>query len=194
VAVRYRFAGAPKKLTLGPYPSIELKKARRLAGKAFETLADGKDPSTEKRKSKVEARRAELEKKRGQRDLFENVAIEFIERYAKPRAIKKNRPDAWKEPARILGLKESSDDPKKLIESGGGYFVPHWSGRKVQEITKRDVVERLEQIADDAPIMANRAFAALRKMMNWAVGRDVLGASPCTGVQMPCPSAPATAC
>ncbi|WP_050625659.1 tyrosine-type recombinase/integrase [Bradyrhizobium viridifuturi] len=185
-AVRYRHAGRPKKLTLGPYPGLELKKARRLAGNAFTALAEGHDPAALKRANQEQERKAALEKKRGQRDLFENIAREFVERYAKPRAIKKGRPDAWKETARIIGLKAAPDDPDKLIEHRGE-FIPHWRGRKVQEITKRDVVERIEKVADRAPIMANRSLAAIRKLFNWAVARDILSASPCAGISAPSP-------
>jgi hypothetical protein len=34
-AVRYRIAGSPKKLTIGPYPAIDLKAARQLASDAI---------------------------------------------------------------------------------------------------------------------------------------------------------------
>jgi integrase len=185
-AVRYRFAGQTRKLTLGPYPSLELTKARRLAGSALTTVAEGRDPAVEKKASREQARRELAEQKRGQRDLFENVAREFIERYAKPRAAKKGRPDAWKETARILGLRASPDDPA-VLEEVGGEFIPHWRGRNVREITKRDVIERLEKIADRAPIMANRSLAAIRKLCNWAVARDILQSSPCAGVAAPSP-------
>ncbi|WP_338827621.1 tyrosine-type recombinase/integrase [Bradyrhizobium sp. 27S5] len=185
-AVRYRHAGAPKKLTLGPYPGLELKKARRLAGNAFTALAEGHDPAALKRANQEQERKAAAEKKRGQRDRFENVARDFIERYAKPRAKKKGRPDAWKETARILGLKAAADDHGELAEHRGE-FIPYWRGRRIQEITKRDVVERIEKIADRAPIMANRSLAAIRKLFNWAVARDILPASPCIGVAAPSP-------
>jgi integrase len=184
--VRYRHAGQPKKLTLGPYPGIELARARRLTGNAFTTLAEGRDPSAVKRALQEQERKAAAEKKRGQRDLFENVARDFIERYAKPRAKKKGRPDAWKETARILGFKPDPDNSERLIEYRGE-FIPYWRGRKVQEIAKRDVVERIEKIADRAPVMANRALAAVRKLFNWAVSRDILASSPCAGVPAPSP-------
>jgi integrase len=185
-AVRYRYAGQPRKLTLGSYPGLELGKARRIAGNAFTNLAEGRDPTVEKKASREQARREVAEKKRGERDLFENVAREFIERYWKPRAKKKGRPDAWKETARILGLRASSTDPAALEESGGE-FIPHWRGRNIREITKRDVIERLEKIADRAPIMANRSLATIRKLCNWAVSRDILQSSPCAGVAAPSP-------
>src|SRR5258706_10626655 len=118
-AVRYRHSGQSRKLTLGRYPAIDLAAARELGGKALRAAAEGKDPASEKREARGEHARLAAEAARDERDLFENVAREFIERYAKPRATKKGRPDAWKETGRILGLKASPDDPKKLIEEGG---------------------------------------------------------------------------
>ena len=46
-AVRYRFRGLNRKLTLGPYPAIGLKDARELAGKALRAVAEGRDPGRE---------------------------------------------------------------------------------------------------------------------------------------------------
>lgn len=184
-AVRYRFGGAPRKHTIGGYPGIKLEAARQIASKALTAVAEGRDPAIEKKRSKDEQRRAVAEEKRGERDLFENVAREFIERYSKPKAMAKNRPDAWKETARILGLREDSENPAKLIESGGD-VVPLWKGRKVQEITKRDINDLLDGIVDrGAPIMANRVLAAIRKLFNWCVSRDILVASPCASVEPP---------
>jgi hypothetical protein len=48
-AVRYRTAGRPRKLTLGSYPAIGLKAARKLASAALEKVAAGGDPNAEKK-------------------------------------------------------------------------------------------------------------------------------------------------
>jgi integrase len=184
-AVRYRFAGIPRKHTIGSYPGVKLESARQIASKALTAVAEGRDPGIEKQKAKDEQKRAILEEKRGQRDLFENVCREFIERYAKPKALSKGRPDAWNETARILGLRVDPENPSKLIEVGGD-VIPLWKGRKVQEITKRDVNDLLDGIVDrGAPIMANRALAAVRKLFNWCVSRDIIVASPCASVEPP---------
>ena len=63
-AVRYRHAGRPRKLTLGPYPLIDLKTAREAGGKALRAVAEGRDPGHEKKRSlavdAVEAAAAEF--------------------------------------------------------------------------------------------------------------------------------------
>src|SRR5262245_18774930 len=56
----------------------------------------------------------------------------------------------------------------------------------VHDITRRDVLDILDRVVDGgAPIAANRVFAAVRKFFNWCVARDILAASPCTGVKPP---------
>src|SRR5262249_20631987 len=63
--------------------------------------------------------------------------------------------------------------------------LPAWSGRSVHAITRRDFRELVEAIAEDRPIMANRAHAHLRRFFGWLVEQDVLPASPCIGVKPP---------
>jgi integrase len=70
----------------------------------------------------------------------------------------------------------------------GGEILSRWRGRTVHEITRRDVNELLDSIvARDSPITANRTLAAIRKMFNWAVSRDIITVSPCAGVSPPSP-------
>jgi integrase len=66
-----------------------------------------------------------------------------------------------------------------------GRAVDIWGKKRVQEVTRRDIREHLEKLAEDAPIGANRAFSELRKFFNWCVGKDILAASPMTGLQPP---------
>src|ERR1019366_3256021 len=54
-ACRYRANGKPRKLTLGPYPAIDLKKARELAREAIGKVADGMDPGSERKAAKAAA-------------------------------------------------------------------------------------------------------------------------------------------
>ena len=66
------------------------------------------------------------------------------------------------------------------------YVLPRWKGRLAREITRRDVIELLDRVVDSGkPTTANRVLAAVRKMFNWAVARDILHATPCVGVEPP---------
>ena len=81
-ALRYRWNGRPRKLTLKEsYPSLSLAQARSEAEVALEAFRNGVDPAAEKTAAKP--------------DTFKAVAKEFIERYAK-----RNR--SWPETERIL--------------------------------------------------------------------------------------------
>ena len=182
-AVRYRWAGRPRKLTLGAFPALNLEAARDIGGKALRAAAEGRDPAAEKQAAKTEAVKAEAETVRRKRDLFENVAREFIERHA----MKSNRPSTWRETARILGLRPSPEDPAILIDIGGD-VMSAWRGRRVQDISKRDLIALLDAVNDrGSPIMANRLLSAVRKLFNWCVARDIIQVSPCTLVSPPAP-------
>jgi integrase len=61
-----------------------------------------------------------------------------------------------------------------------------WLERPIAMITRRDVIELVDRIADrGAPIMANRALASVRAMLAWAVDRGIIEASPAAGVRAP---------
>jgi integrase len=179
-AVRYRYAGQPRKLTLGAFPGVNLETARTLGAKALRAAAEGRDPAREKQAAKGDAKRQAAEEIRGKRDLFENVAREFIERHA----MKNNRETTWRETARILGLRPSPDDPAILVDVGGD-VMSAWRGRKIQDITKRDVINLLDTVRDRAPVMANRVLAAVRKLFNWCLARDIIQISPATLIDNP---------
>ncbi len=168
-AFRYRFAGRPKKLTLGPYPALDLRTARQMASEAAQTLARGDDPAAAKQEAKMAARTAAEEAKHAtepERDLVETVATTFIERYAK----KQTREKSWRETERIL--------EREVVDA--------WRGRRLSAIKRADVHDLLDKIVDrGAPIAANRTLAALRRMCAWAVERGIVEASPCEKVRAP---------
>src|SRR5262245_10512513 len=101
-------------------------------------------------------------------DSVEHVVEKFLERHVR----RSNRPRTVQGTERLLRQ----------------HVLPHWRGRIVHEITRRDVLDILDRVVDGgAPIAANRVHAAVRKFFNWAVARDILAASPCAGVKPPTP-------
>jgi len=164
-AVRYRSGGTSKKLTL--QSGITLAKARELAAKALNKVAEGVDPAAENQATK----QAKADAKR---DKFEEIAREFIAKHAKPKT-----PRTWRQTAYRLGF-----NPDDMTVKKGG-VVAQWGKRSIGEIKKRDVIELLDGIKERAPVMATNVFAVIRKMFNWAVARDIIAASPCTGVETP---------
>jgi integrase len=168
-AVRYRFGGRPCKHTIGPYPAFDLGAARKEASEALQQVSRGSDPA----RVREERRRAEAAA-----DDFETVACLWIERAQRPH----NR--SWAETARLIGLVPDQVDPKKLITKKGS-LVAKWGNRKIGDIGRRDVIAVLDNIAAGAPVVANRTLAHLKTLFNWAVARDLIGISPCAGVEPP---------
>lgn len=106
---------------------------------------------------------AQKKRDKQQRDLIDDVIADFLKRHAS-----KNR--SAKETNRIFTVE----------------VLPKWRGRKIHDISRRDVIELLDGIADrPAPIMANRTLAAVRKMFNWALSRDIIESTPTQGVKPP---------
>ncbi|ESY85773.1 DNA integrase [Mesorhizobium sp. LNHC220B00] len=172
-ALRYRFAGSPKKLTIGPVltersepirgelplgAAMTLVEARSAARTALQAIAEGKDPSKAKKVSKA------LQALAGDKDTVKVLGESFIDRYAKPR----NR--SWAEVERQFKVE----------------INPVFGDLRAKDITKRQVLDLLDGIIDrGSPVTANRVFASLRKFFSWLVDRDVITASPCAGVKMP---------
>lgn len=177
-AVRYRANGKPKKLTLGPYlagedtalAGEELIRIRREASEALERVRRGDDPAATKQVEKKRAK-ADAQSRRG---LFQTVVERYLKEYA---AKRRNYP----EKARLLGMRRV-DDEWQVIK---GRAVSIWGERRIQDISRDDIREHLEYLAETAPIGANRTFSELRKFFNWAVGKGVLTVSPITGLEPP---------
>jgi hypothetical protein len=160
--VRYRnAAGRTRKLTLTP--GISLAAARKLAGDALLEVAQDKDPAAAKQATRHGARsRAD--------DTVEHLAAAFIEQHAK----RKTRENSWRATAGIF---------RNIV-------LPAWGKRGVHEIRRRDVIDLLEAVAVDRPIMANRTKAALSRFFRWCADHDIIEASPCIGIAAPTREAP----
>ncbi len=150
-AVRYRFNGKSKKLTVGPAARVSLAEARQNAREALEAVDRGEDPAAAK------------QTRRGA-DTVAALVDHFMVRHGS-----KNR---------------SAGETRRIFERD---VLPVWGARKAEDIARRDVIHLLDGIVDRAPFMANRVLAAIRKLFNWAVSRDLLPASPCAGVKAPTP-------
>ena len=161
-ALRYRVAGKPTKLTLGPYPTIDLGMARKRAQEALGDVAGGKDPAHEKQAQRAAVKAA----READGDRVERVVALFIERHAKPKT------RDWRETERMLAKEVAG----------------RWQGRRLSQITRANVHEMLDEIIDrGAPVRANRVFAQFRKMCRWATARGIIERSPCEGVSAPSP-------
>lgn len=158
-ALRYRFAGQPKKLTLGKWPIMGLAEARAAAGDAIEAVEHGRDPSAQKKATKA----ARLEASLSERDTIKVLAGQFYTRH-------------------LSGLK-SGDHARQFLDR---FIIPAWGSRDIHDITRRDVIDLLDEIADSGRLTtANRVLAHARKFFNWCVERDVIEVAPTAGVKPP---------
>ena len=160
--LEYRFGEAEERrnrvLTIGKHPTVSLTEARSIASQSLSQIEQDIDPATQK-----------LTKKIGERNALTvgDLVEEYIEKWAKVK--KKER--SWKEDERLLNKD----------------ILPVIGRKKAKDIRRRDIVLLLDAIVErGAAITANRVLAVTRKMFNFAVGRDIIDASPC--VQIPAPS------
>lgn len=158
-ALRYRFAGKPAKLTLGRWPMMTLADARAAAADAIGKVELGQNPAVQKKATKA----AKLEAQLSERDLVKTLLDQFQKRH--------------------LSKLKSGDHAWQFLNR---FVLPAWGDRDIHTITKRDLIDLLDEIADSGRMTtANRVLAHVRKFFNWCVERDVLSSSPATGVKPP---------
>jgi hypothetical protein len=55
--------------------------------------------------------------------------------------------------------------------------VDQWSGRRLEDIRRRDVIAMIDALSD-RPATKQNTYAALRRLFNWALARDLITKSP----------------
>lgn len=98
------------------------------------------------------------ERKARKLDLVEDAIDEFVRR----RVENKNRPNTVRERKRLFDKE----------------VKPYWRGRAMRRITRLDVSKRVNEVADRAPVMANRLLALLRLFFTWAMDEEIIDTSP----------------
>jgi integrase len=157
-AVRYRFAGTPRKLTVGPYPRLSLGDARGAARSALRAASEGRDPAAERANKKREATAG--------RFTFGAVAEEYVKRHAKAHH------RTWGEAERLLTRAD----------------LATWKDRDIRAVTRRDVLDVLDAIIErGAAVQANRLLTRLKPFFAWCVERGILEVSPVATLRPPSP-------
>ncbi len=116
--LKYRFAGKERSLSIGPYPAVTIKMARKACEEAKAQLAAGVDPSQAKRTAKLEAQAATLH-------TFQVIAEEYI-----AKLVRENR--AGRTLAKVEWLLSLAKDS-----------IGH---RPVRDISAADVLEALRKV------------------------------------------------
>src|SRR5690606_22287329 len=149
--LKYRVLGKEKKLSLGVYPDVTLKEARKRRDEARTLLANGTDPASVKLEQAKSARRNAA-------NTFKAIADEFIDKSAKEgRAavtIKKTR---W-----LLSLLESD-----------------LGNRPITEITPADLLETLQKVETKGHLeTARRMRSFAGRVFRYAVATSRATADP----------------
>lgn len=158
--VRARIKGQPQPIRITfPTPAhiSVVEEARAWAVETVGKCRRGVDPRESKARAEASEKAAEETRVRNR---FGTVADSFLEKYAA-----RNR---------------SYEETRRIIDF---YVRPCWENRQIGEITRPDVVARLDQIEAGefkgkdgktygGPVMADRVLAQLRKLMNWHATRD----------------------
>jgi integrase len=156
----------PDTHVLGRYPALTLKAARDAAPGILEVLAEGKSPNQLKAEAVREAARRRA-------DTLATAVEKFVE-HEEGKGLRSRR-----ETAAILRREFLGQVPKRVrqaTERGGKAVTewidgkdPLWRDRPVLDITRRDIIERLDAVKARAGKHAARhALGAVRKLFNWA--------------------------
>jgi integrase len=177
-ALRYRFNGKSRKLTLGP---ATLGVARKVAQDRLDEITKGIDPALVKKQSRN--RRSSI---------VDDLFCDFQARYIRKRGGLPIRASTRMETGRLLGVKPVNDDLTEW-EARDPYsgVLAKWHGKDIELITKDDVMSLVEDIAErPAPIAANRTLSALKSVFRWLVQRNIIEASPAEYIDDPSPEEP----
>jgi integrase len=186
-SLRYRrpATGKGNKLTLGYFDPenvedadpvlggpLTLARARLLCAQAKRDIAKGVDPALAKRSRKAEVRR------QGQ-DTFASVARDYVERYAKKNTRR------WRATAQGLGFTVNKEGK---LEDGlrEGSLAHRWKDTPLATLTKAKVREVTnEKLEADQPYGALAVFKTVRRILNWAVDKDIITHSPLAKMKPP---------
>lgn len=158
--LRFRFGGKVRKLTLGRYPPEHVNGLSLADARraAGEALAKV-ERGEDPARAKQEQRAAKLEG----RNKVSALIDQFEERHLKNLRSKKQ--------------------VRQLLDK---HVVPRWGVREVQTITRRDVIDLVEDVAEaSGGVTANRLLAHIHKFMGWCLTRDIIDLNPASGVEKP---------
>lgn len=158
--IQYRAGNRTRRVKVGRWPVMKVEKARVEARRLLIEIGDGGDPSERKRRERKMAG-----------DTVEAVADQHIVEYAKPDAkAKRQGLRSWRERERIFKT----------------YVNRVLGKRPFHKVSRRDVIDLLDDVAvGNGAVMANRVFGAVRAVFNWALSKDIIGASPVAGIKRP---------
>jgi integrase len=158
-AVRYRYGGKPRKLTLGSLPGLTLSEARVKAAAALAEVHRGTDPIQTAQAAKRLAKQQAIAQSGNSVERLAGLYLEHAQQ--------KMRPNSFSAVERTFRNEA----------------LPRWRGRLAGDIGKADVKELLRDIHRTRPIASNRTQAILSGFFSWLVNEDYLLGSPMVGIK-----------
>lgn len=152
--LRYRFNRQHRELTIGRYPDITLKDARKMAGEFRAKIQSGVDVAREKQKSISERVAA-----KSFRSLAHDYMAKVFPRLA-PLTIKQRR---------------------HHIED---VIVPKLGRLPASDVTTADVVALIDGIGQKSISVAELVFTALKEIFKHGIARHVVTVNPCAGISV----------
>jgi integrase len=173
-AVRYRYGGRPRKLTVGQFPGVGVVKARERAQATLEALDRGEDPGVKRL-----AERGSQHRPSADPDTFGVLIRAYFASHLIPHT------RSWQQTAGIFGLKVIEGDPPTFSDIPGR-LAARWAERPIASIRRRDLIEWAdERKAAGVTRVVNRTLSALGTFFAWCVGRELIEVSPSVGMRKP---------
>jgi integrase len=76
----------------------------------------------------------------------------------------------------------SAKQTEKVLDSD---VLPRFRTHKAEEVTKREIIEMLDELDERAPSAARKALEAVRQLFNFGIKRDLLAFNPAALVEAP---------
>ncbi len=152
--LRYRIAGKARELTLGNYPDMPLKKARKGAAAARAKIDGGVDVASEKRKDLITRSRA---------GTFRQLAEDYMIRAAPKLAPR------------------TQDEVHRYLDKD---ILPRIGHLPVGELSGADMVGVVEKVAARSHSVARRAFQFLSVIFAHGIAKHMAKSNPCAGLKL----------
>lgn len=153
---RFYWHGKRARLVLGLWPDISLAEAHEKAEAARALLRRGIDPRGAGITTAARIRPEPAATMGPPRYSVDHLAREFMSRHVQRQ---RRRPEYVQ---RILDAE----------------VLPRWGSRDARTIKPREVIELLDEIADRAPVMANRVAGILSQMFRFGIHRAIVETTP----------------
>lgn len=146
---KYRFAGVEKRLTLGPYPLISIRRARELRDEARVALLGGTDPGAQRRAARTQVQYGET---------FEAIAR------------------SWHEKKRKTLTPRYAEQVLTRLEAN---VFPHLGRLPIREITPPLVLEAIRRIEQRGAVtMAHEVRGHVSEVFVWAIAAGLADSDP----------------